>query len=322
MKAVILEPDRAPRLEQVPIPTAPPGEALVRVLRAGVCDTDLQLARGYLGFRGVPGHEFVGTVEAAEGAPDLVGATVVGEINAACGRCEWCRGGLSRHCPTRTVLGIQGRPGAFAEYLTLPLGNLLRVPSSLPLERAVFIEPVAAAWEILEQVPVAGRRCLVVGAGKLGGLCARVLRLGGAEVGVVARHRESLELLAADGFEALLPAEATAGPRVDLVVEATGSPDGLPLALALVRPRGTLVLKTTVAGALNLDLAPVVIDEISVIGSRCGPFAPALAALARGEITPEETIGGRYALEDAAAAFAAAASPADPGRRKIVFTLD
>lgn len=327
MRAVVFENGQV-RVERREVPEPAAGEALVRVLRAGICDTDLQLREGYMGFSGIPGHEFVGRIEAAEEAPTRVGQLVVGEINAACGECPRCAAGFERHCRDRTVLGILGRPGAFADYLTLPLSNLHEVPRGMPLERAVFVEPVAAAFEIPEQLAVGGRSVLVMGAGKLGSLCARVLQQAGAKVTVMARRQATLDPLAADGFAILQAPDppprwpgAADAPRFDLVVEATGSPQGLPQALSFVRPRGTLVLKTTCAADLAVNLASVVIDEITVVGSRCGPFEPAIDALAAGRLTPEDTIGGRWPLEGIEAAMAAAADPPDPARRKMLLEI-
>lgn len=314
MRALELKRGRL-RLVERPAPRLPDGEARIRVLLAAICSTDLELRAGYMGFAGVPGHEFVGRVEEAPAAPRLVGCRVVGEINAGCGRCDDCRGGDPRHCPDRTVLGILGRDGAFADQLTLPVGNLHAVPESLPSERAVFVEPVAAAFAILEQVDVRGRRALVLGCGKLGALCARVLRLGGADVAVMTRRREAASLLERDGFK-VVSGETDA--RWDLVVEASGQPDAFPQALTLVRPRGTIVLKSTCAASRSLNLAPLVIDEITVVGSRCGRFPPAIEALGRGDLRPEETIAGRFPLERFQEAFDAAEAPQDPARRKVL----
>ena len=300
------------------MPRPAEGEALVRVLLAGICDTDLQLAAGYMGFQGIPGHEFVGRVESAPSAPELVGHAVVGEINASCRDCDACRSGHDRHCPRRTVLGILGRDGAFAEFLALPAVNLHRV-GEMPIERAVFVEPVAAALAILEQVQVSGRRALVLGCGKLGALCARALALGGAVVAVAGRNRASTRPLAGEGFSGREPDEEPR-PEYDVVVEATGSSDGFPAALRWVRPRGTIVLKTTTAEAAPISLAPVVIDELTIVGSRCGRFPPAIEALAAGKILPERTIIARYSLDQVETAFAAARHPSDPGRRKIVLS--
>ena len=280
-------------------PTPAPGEVRVRVLRAGVCATDLALVRGYMGFRGTPGHEFVGV--ALEGP--LAGRRVVGEINAACGACPQCRAGLARHCPRRSVLGILGRSGAFAEQLVLPAENLHPVPDTISDEAATFTEPLAAAFEIAEQVELAARaRALVVGDGRLGLLCAHVLVLHGVEVALRGRHSERAALLPAGARY-----EDEPGAGYDLVVEATGDPQALPAALASVRPRGTLVLKTTSEGRTTLDLAPVVVDEITLVGSRCGPFEPALAALAGGTVPVEPLVHARFPLEHGAEALAEAA---------------
>lgn len=296
-----------------------PGEARVRVLIAGICSTDLELKAGYMGFRGTPGHEFVGIVESAPvGFERLAGKRVVGEINAACGDCELCRAELGRHCPRRTVLGILGRSGSLAQTLWLPPANLRIVPDRLATERALFTEPVAAAFEIVEQVAVGGRRVLVMGDGKLGALAARVLALRGAAVTVLGRHPRKLAPLAEAGVETKTSVEQLTSKRFDIVVEATGTPAGFEAALALVRPRGTLVLKSTCAASKPIDLAPVVIDEITVVGSRCGPFTPALEALALGDLRPEETIDARFPLGDAASAFEAAAAA---GVRKVVVEM-
>jgi len=288
----------------VPEPVPAPGEALVRVHLAGICRTDLEITRGYLGFRGTPGHEWVGHVVAAEEA-DLVGARVVGEINFACGVCPTCVAGLGRHCPARRVLGIVGADGAFADLVVLPARNLHRVPDSVPDRAAVFVEPLAAAFEVLEQVPVGpGVRAVVLGDGKLGVLVAQVLVGAGAGVVLVGHHAEKLARARRLGI-----ATGPAGAGADLVVDATGAPGGLAAALALVRPRGTIVLKTTVAGEHRLDLAPAVINEVTVVGSRCGPFAPALAALAGGRIAVAPLVDAVYPLDDAVGAFTRAAEP-------------
>jgi len=283
-----------------------PGEGRVRVLRAGVCATDLALLRGYMGFRGVPGHEFVGL--ALDGP--LAGKRVVGEINAACGRCAACRAGRERHCPERTVLGLLGRPGAFAEELALPLANLHAVPEGVSTDAATFTEPLAAAFEIGEQVDLAAvERALVLGDGRLGLLCAQVLALAVGEVLLAGRHRERFERLAlpAPNLRWAEPLDLS-GRAIDLVVEATGRPEALARALALVRPRGTVVLKTTAERAEPLDLAPLVVDEITLVGSRCGPFAPALVALAGGRVAVEPLVAERYPLEDGARALERAGS--------------
>jgi threonine dehydrogenase-like Zn-dependent dehydrogenase len=282
-----------------------------------VCATDLALARGYMGFAGVPGHEFVGL--ALDGP--LAGRRVVGEINAGCGACPTCKRGLTRHCPNRTVLGILGRSGAFAEELSLPTANLHALPDDLPDERAVFAEPLAAAFEIAEQLElVPGARALLVGDGRLGILCAHVLARHGLELTVAGHHPERRELLPAGARWLEEPLEPAAGAeRFDLVVEATGRADVLPRALARVRPRGTLVLKTTTEAPVSLDLAPLVIDEVRLVGSRCGPFEPAIEALARGEIPVEGMIQARYPLDRGVEALRRAG---EPGVLKVLIEME
>ena len=298
--------------DDLPEPEPAPGEVRVEVLQAGLCATDQALARGYMGFRGVPGHEFVGRALDGEHA----GRRVVGDINAACGACATCAAGDPHHCPHRSVLGIVARPGAFAERLALPEVNLLPVPDAVSDDAAIFVEPLAAAFEIVEQVPVApGLRALVAGDGKLGLLCTWVLALHGAEVEVAGRHAERADLLPT-GVRlrtGLLEEDGAVDERYDLAVEATGNPDVLPRLVPRVRPRGTLVLKTTTERPVTLDLAPVVVDELTVVGSRCGPFDRALAALASGEVPVERLIEARFPLAEGAAAFAAAR-----GRLKVV----
>jgi len=280
------------------------GEALVRVHTAGICRTDLEITRGYLSFRGTPGHEWVGHVVAAEDQ-GLVGARVVGEINIACGCCPVCASGLGRHCPSRRVLGIVGADGGFADLVALPAANLHRVPAAVSDAAAVFTEPLAAAFEILEQVrDVAGARAVVLGDGKLGLLVAQVLAGAGATVVLSGRHTGKLARARGLGVDT---GAARAG--ADLVVDATGAPAGLAAALALVRPRGTVVLKTTVAAEHHLDLAPAVINEVTIVGSRCGPFAPALVALASGRVSVAPLIDAVYPLDDAVTAFARAGTP-------------
>jgi len=306
VKALWLE-DRELAVRDIEAP-AHDGEALVRVRLSGVCGTDLELVRGYYPFTGVPGHEFVGDVVESPD-PSWVGARAVGEINAACGECETCRRGHPTHCERRTVLGIVARNGVHAEYATLPLANLHRVPDSVPDEAAVFTEPLAAALEILEQVHVLPTdRVLLVGAGRLGQLVAQVLALTGADLRVVARHERQRDLLATRGI-AVIAEEDVEPRRWDVVVEATGSPSGFELARTAVRPRGTFVLKSTYRGDLTLDMAPFVVDEITVVGSRCGPFAPALRLLERGGVVTDGLVEARFKLADAVDAFAAAAKP-------------
>ncbi len=275
------------------------GEAVVRVTLSGICNTDVEIVRGYAGFEGTIGHEFVGVVESAQDAA-LVGRRVVGEINAGCGRCELCRGGDPRHCPNRTVLGIHGRDGAHAEFLRLPAVNLLIVPDDVPDERAVFCEPLAAACGIMERARVdAETRVAVIGDGKLGLLCAQALALSRAPVLLVGKHPEKLRLAAARGIEtATLDQVETRKRTFDVAVEASGSESGFALALDLLHPRGVLVLKSTFHGKTSVDSARVVVDEISVVGSRCGRFAPALELLAAGAVDVESLISEEYSLAD------------------------
>lgn len=296
--------------DDLPEPAPQSGEVLVEVILAGVCSTDLALQAGYMDFVGVPGHEFVGR---ALSGP-LAGERVVGEINAGCGSCATCLGedGLdARHCPTRSVLGISNHSGAFAERLVLPEGNLRVVPPGVTDQQAVFTEPLAAALELLDQVqPPRGTRALVVGDGRLGLLIAQVLRNAGCRVDLAGHHPErSPEGVVSRPplLEAIKPPEL--GQRYELAVEATGSPSVLQSLFPWVRPRGTLVLKTTAASSAPLDLTALVVDEISLVGSRCGRFDPALEALAAGEVEVESMIHGTFPLSQAERALASAAQP-------------
>ena len=277
MRALWLEDRRLTLREDVPMPIPAPGEALVRVLAAGICNTDIELTRGYYPFTGILGHEFVGEVN---------GRRVVGEINAVCHECEACRNGRATHCEHRTVLGIINRNGAFAEYLTLPEENLHAVPDDLPTEEAIFAEPLAAALEIQEQVRItADDRVLVVGKGKLGSLVAQTLARTGCRVSVVGRQE------VAEG-------------KFDVAIECSGNPEGFEKARRALRPRGTLVMKSTYAGDLTFNASALVVDEITLLGSRCGPSAPALQLLAEGKIDPRPMIHARYPLREVNAAFA------------------
>lgn len=288
-----------------PEPEPGPGEVRVRVRLAGICETDLQLLQGYMGFRGVLGHEFVGVAEAGK----FAGQRVVGEINCSCLVCETCRSGLPTHCPHRTVLGILGRDGAFAESLVLPEVNLHPVPDSLADEEAVFTEPVAAAFQIPAQCPdLNGKRVVLLGDGRLGQLCAQVLANHGARLLVVGKHARKLEHLRRMNIDTTLRDVAQPDRSADIVVDCTGSATGFEDACRWVRPTGTIILKTTVAGRPELSLAPVVIDEIRVIGSRCGPFAPAIRALLEGTVQTRHLIDAEYPLSDALEAFERVAS--------------
>ncbi len=294
-------------LRDLPRPEPGIDEALVRVVRAGVCNTDLELVKGYYPFRGVLGHEFVGIVEG--GPEELTGRRVVGEINATCGSCRFCDAGVPTHCENRTVLGIVGRDGAFAEYLTLPAANLHRVPESISNDAATFVEPLAAALRIQEQIDIGTRqRVLVAGTGKLGLLIARSLARTGCELTLLCRRPETAERWTSRGFSCTLAGELSER-AYDVAVECTGNPEGFELARRALRPRGTLVMKSTYADELVLDAAPLVVDEIRLVGSRCGPFPPALDLLAEKKIEVEDLIEARYRLADAMQAFEHAARP-------------
>ena len=306
MKAVWLEKNQI-SLRDIPQPDKP-GEALIKIRKAGICSTDLELVKGYYPYTGVLGHEFVGDVVSAPD-PLWIGQRVVGEINAACGHCEACLNGRPTHCEVRTVLGITNRQGVFSEYTTLPVENLFAVPVSVPDEMAVFTEPLAAALAIQQQTPIKPTdRVLLVGAGRLGQLIAQTLALTGCDLHVLTRHSYQRDMLSARGILSI--SEADIEPRKwDVVVEATGSPDGFNLAREAVRPRGTLVMKSTYAGNIDINLSSIVVDEITVVGSRCGPFAPALRLLERREVDPAVLIAERYQLKDALKAFDRAAQP-------------
>ena len=306
MLAVTLENGRV-QLQQTPVPERPPGFALIRLLCGGICNTDLELQRGYYGFTGTPGHEFVGEVVEAD-RRELVGRRVVGEINLACGDCSWCRRGMGRHCPRRTVLGIVRHPGAFRELLTLPERNLHVLPDSLPVERAVFTEPLAAACEILDQVHLpCGARVAVLGDGKLGLLIAQVLQVYGYKVHEYGRHADKLRIAAKAGVETEVTSEKLPEAQYEWVVDATGSADGFRAAVRMTQPRGTIVLKSTVHGMVPVDTAPVIVNEITLVGSRCGRFEPALHLLERGLVNVEDLISERMRLREAPKAFARAA---------------
>jgi alcohol dehydrogenase len=294
--------------DDLPEPRVRPGETMLNVRAVGICDTDLQLARGYMGFQGVLGHEFVGDTDD--------GRRVTAEINAACWKCPTCHAGRPRHCPYRTVLGILGHDGAMAERVSVPTVNLHEIPDAISDREAVFIEPLAAALRIAEQVALGPDvRMAIVGDGKLGLLCAWAARLSGAFVSLVGKHPKKLALAGVGIATHSLEATRDLGRDFDVVMDCTGSPSGLPTALGLIRPCGTLVLKTTVAENYAIDMSPIVIDEIRLIGSRCGPFAPAIEALARRTIDVRPLIGAEFPLEEAHAAFVAAATP---GERKVL----
>ena len=283
-----------------------PNEALIKIRKAGICSTDLELVKGYYPYTGVIGHEFVGEVVSAPD-PFWVGQRVVGDINVACGKCEACLNGRQTHCENRTVLGIVDRDGVFAEYTSLPLENLHRVPDSVPDEWAVFTEPLAAALEIQQQTQIRPTdRVLVVGAGRLGQLIAQTLALTGCDLRVVTRHAHVQELLQARGIRTVT--EADVQPRRwDVVVEVTGSAEGFALARRAIRPRGTLVMKSTYKGEMSVNFSSIVVDEINIIGSRCGPFEPALRLMEKREVDPSVLVMASYKLDDTLKAFEHAA---------------
>lgn len=297
-----------------PLPRVPSDESLVRVLRAGICTTDLEITKGYMGYHGVLGHEFVGVVESGE----LQGARVVGEINAYDGTCPTCRRGDVTHCPNRTTLGIVNRDGALAEFLTLPTCNLHRVPDPVSDEQAVFTEPLAAACEITDRVYIRPTdRVCVIGDGKLGLLCAQVLHLTGCDLVAVGRHADKLKILKRHGIATTTDANSIRG-QFDLVVDCTGQASGFDLARKLLRPRGTLVLKSTFHGTQEMLFAPIVIDEISIVGSRCGPFEPALRLLEKSLVDVESMISAEYPMARAVEAFESAETP---GVLKVQVTM-
>lgn len=302
MKALLF--DGRPELREVAVPAISAGEALIRVSMAGICGTDREILRGYAGFRGILGHEFVGrVVECAE--MEWVGKRVVGEINITCGRCAQCLRGMGRHCPNRAVMGIVNRPGCFAEYVALPCSNLHVVPDSVPDEAAVFAEPVAAAAEILEQLTLPrGQRVAILGDGRLGLLISQVLKHAGQELAVIGKHDWKLNLARAWGAAISKNSEADFRPAsFPLVVEATGTPRGLEEALRLVEPRGTVVLKSTFHVPATLDTIKVVVDEITLLGSRCGSFSVALDLLREGHVRVEPLVTKIFTLDAGIDAF-------------------
>ncbi len=314
MRALLLTEDGPQIVEDYPVPTLQAGEALVRVRMAGICATDLELVKGYKGgFRGVLGHEFVGEVVDAIGEPRAawVGRRVVGEINIGCGGCERCRRSEQKHCASRSALGIVGRDGAFADYVALPMANLHAVPPAIMDEAAVFTEPLAAALQLLEQIHIRPTmRVYVLGDGRLGQLVAQVMQTTGCDLTLIGRTRDKLAIAALRGIRTTTTASADvlAEEAADVVVEVTGSPDGFALARRLVRPGGTLALKSTFAGALaDFDASALVVDEITLVGSRCGPFAPALELLRRKQVEPRPLISATYPLVQGVEALAHAA---------------
>jgi len=303
------EPRDAVRVEPHDI-EARAGECRIAVGLAGICGTDLQILEGYAGFSGIPGHEFVGVVDTApDGDRHWIGKRVVGEINVGCGACEWCRAGTANHCPARTVLGIVGRSGAFASHLSLPAGNLHTLPDTLDDVAAVLVEPTAAACQILTQVDIGRRtRVGVVGDGRMALLVGQVLRTTGADLTLFGKHDRKLQVARDLGLDARLSTDEVPASTFDITVDVTGRPTGLTRAMELVRSRGTVVMKSTFHGDTPITLWPAVVDEITLVGSRCGPFDDAIALLAGGQVQTSPLIAGTYPIEDFGAAFTAARS--------------
>lgn len=304
MKAVVFDEDLK-LVEDYSKPVPNKGEALVKVVMAGICNTDYEITKGYMGYKGILGHEFVGIVEEVnDDNKDLLGKKVVGEINNGCGECELCHKGLERHCFNRQTLGIWKKDGCFAEYLTWPIKNLLEVPSNVSDEQAVFVEPLAAGLEILEQLHIQPvEKVIILGDGKLGLTTALALNASNVDVLLVGKHQNKLDIAKNQGVKVKLLSELQVNKEWDFVVEATGSISGFEMALALTKPRGTLVLKSTVAASKEFNLAPIVIDEIRVQGSRCGQFAPALRLLESQKIDFSPLISGIYNVAESLEAF-------------------
>lgn len=289
--------------DDMPVPAPGDDEALIRVTCAGICNTDLEIVKGYMGFKGIPGHEFVGIVEECADS-ELSGKRVAGEINIGCGGCGYCRSGMQNHCPGRSVLGILNRQGAFADYLTLPVKNLHVIPDHVSDEEAVFAEPLAAGFEVLRQVDVgpADRVC-VFGDGKLGLLTAQVLAMTGCDLTVVGKHRSKLLILDESGIRTELASDFS-GREMDMAVDCTGTGSGMETAVRSVRPCGTIIIKTTIAGKRYIDLNTIVINELSLVGSRCGPFPEAIDAIGSGRVKLYPLISAEYSVEEGIKAFA------------------
>ncbi len=316
MRGLWLEDRKLRFRDDLPVPRPAQNEALVRVQQAGICNTDLEMIEGYYSFTGVLGHEFVGVVE--EGPADLIGQRVTGEINIACQQCPACRRGHPTHCEERQVLGLIGHDGAFADYLTIPSSNLHRVPEKLGWDAATLAEPLAAALEIQEQVEIGeADRVLVIGSGKLGQLIIQTLALTGCHLRAASRSPRLLPLAGGRQLEVETVSAIAAG-EFDIAIECSGSPEGFQHARRALRPRGTLVMKSTYAGRLEIDASSMVVDEIVLIGSRCGPMAPALELLAAGRVDPEPLIAGRLPLTRGLEAFEQARQP---GAGKILLQI-
>jgi threonine dehydrogenase-like Zn-dependent dehydrogenase len=303
-----------------PEPPRDQGDCLIKVRQAGICATDLEITRGYMGFKGILGHEFVGEVVESPSARQWIGKRVVGEINVVCGRCDLCLSGLSNHCRNRTVLGILKRDGAFADFVRLPAINLHELPAVVEDDAAVFVEPLAAAFQVLKQVKLDGKKWVtVLGDGRLGLLCAQVLRNAGCPVRVIGKHPDKMRLCDQWGIRSRAASDISPRHDQEVVVDCTGSASGLELAMQLVRPRGTIVLKSTVADGKALNLAPIVVDEINVIGSRCGPFKEAIKALTEKSVDVTSMIHRRMKLEQGVEAMELATKP---GVLKVILMME
>lgn len=304
MRAIVF--DNGLKLEKnYAMPTPKKGEALIKVTTIGICNTDYEITKGYMGYKGILGHEFTGVViEINDGDKSLLNKRVVGEINCGCGECEWCHQGLERHCPNRSTLGIWQREGCFAEYVCLPVKNLLEIPENVSDEEAVFVEPLAAALEILEQIHIPPyKKVAVLGDGKLGLMIALALNAAGLDIVLIGKHENKLEIAKKQGVKTKLLSDVEIKKEYDFVVEATGSISGFETSLALTKPRGTLVLKSTIAASKEFNFAPVVVDEITIVGSRCGQFAPALRLLESKRIDVNPLITDIFELDDSLDAF-------------------
>lgn len=307
MRAVVVK-DRSAGIQVLPEPVPSEGEVMIRVRTAGICATDLEIIRGYAGFEGIIGHEFVG--EVVSGSQNLVGKRVVGEINCVCGKCDMCQSGLSSHCRRRTVLGIQGRPGCFAEFVTLPEKNCLAVPDSVSDDEAILTEPLAAAFQVLRQTKIEKRsNVAVIGTGRLGILVAHVLNSAGCKLTAIGRNPKTLGLLDRSGIRAIKLEELQKRGDFDVAVDCTGNPEGLGIAMSLVRPRGTIVMKTTCQADHGVDLTPIVVNEITLLGSRCGTFGDALNALHRKQFDLSGLITRTLPLDEALQAIKLSSEP-------------
>jgi threonine dehydrogenase-like Zn-dependent dehydrogenase len=317
MRALVFNGKELKYFTDYPIPQLKKNEALIRVKRAGICNTDIEITKGYMGFQGILGHEFVGVVEKCS-EKDVVGKRVVGEINIGCGRCPYCMNQMQRHCPNRIVLGILNKDGAFAEYVTLPVSNLHEIPDTISDDEAVFVEPLAAAFEILEQITILpSNRVCILGDGKLGLLVAQVISTKECDLIVIGNHREKLSILDEMGIETRLSSEFR-GKEFDIVIDCTGARSGIETALNIVKPTGTVVVKTTMAKKCQIDLNRLVVNELKFIGSRCGPFIPAIKAIEARQVDLYSLMTMTFPLEEGVKAFKYAK---DSGALKVILTV-